>query len=125
MKGERFVILIVDDDPDVIDTMRVVLEANDYVVAAARTAEDGIRRYKAEKPDLVIVDLMMEEVDSGTQLVLRLKALGNTAPVYMLSAVGDELHASIDHEQLGLAGVFQKPVDTALLLRTLRLQLGR
>jgi DNA-binding response OmpR family regulator len=125
MRDGKFVILTVDDDPDIIDTIRLVLEANDYIVVAANSAEQGFKLYKSEKPDLVLVDLMMEEVDSGTTLVTKLKALGNTAPVYMLSAVGNELHHSIDHEQLGLAGVFQKPVDTNTLLKTLKFKLKK
>jgi len=68
----------------------------------------------------VIVDLMMEEVDAGTSLVTRLKAQGNTAPVFLLSSVGDQLDRSIDAGQLGLSGVFQKPIDSNALLNTIK-----
>jgi CheY-like chemotaxis protein len=75
------------------------------------------------QPDLILVDLMMEEVDAGTNFVKELKALGNTRPVYMLSSVGDALTLSTDYAALGLAGVLQKPISPAVLKSTLRARL--
>lgn len=123
MRNDKFVILCVDDDPDVLDSLRIILESNDYVMVSASSAEEGLKRYQAEHPDLIMVDLMMEEVDAGTALVVKLKALGNQAPVYMLSSVGEELSSSVDHQTLGLAGVFQKPIKANTLLRTLQRRL--
>lgn len=123
MSEKRPVILIVDDDLDILDTFRLILEKHDYVMVGAETAEDGLREYKEKKPDLIIVDLMMEEVDSGTGFVRDLQALGNQAPVYMLSSVGDSLHASTDYVELGLSGIFQKPINSETLLTTLRMKL--
>ena len=123
MRDQKFVILCVDDDPDVLDTLRIILESKGYLVMTAPSAEQGLRLYQSESPDLVMVDLMMEEVDAGTALVTKLKALGNNAPVYMLSSVGEELSSSIDHEKLGLAGVFQKPLSAKALLRTIESRL--
>jgi DNA-binding response OmpR family regulator len=120
MQDGKHVILYVDDDPDFLFAVRKVLEANGYVMVEAETAEDGLRAYKASTPDLIIVDLMMEEVDAGTSLVKELRALGNTAPVYMLSSVGDNLTMSTDYTDLGLAGVFQKPLNNEVLLKILK-----
>jgi CheY-like chemotaxis protein len=100
-----------------------VLEANGYVMVEAATAEEGLKVYKKAQPDLIIVDLMMEEVDAGTNLVKELMALGNQAPVYMLSSIGDNLNLSTDYAQLGLAGVFQKPLDNDTLLTVLKQKL--
>ncbi len=123
MKDGKFVILCVDDDQDLLDALRLVLEKNGYVMVAARSAEEGLRRYHETAPDLIIVDLMMEEVDAGTSLVRNLKAAGNTRPVYMLSSVGDNLSVNVDFTELGLAGVFQKPIDNQQLLNVLRSKL--
>jgi DNA-binding response OmpR family regulator len=119
MKDGKQVILVVDDDPDIRDTMRLVLERHGYTAVTAAGAEDGLRHYKTAEPDLVIIDLMMEEIDSGTGLLKELRLLGNTAPVYMLSSVGDALHRSIDTAALGLSGVFQKPIDPPTLIATI------
>jgi DNA-binding response OmpR family regulator len=120
MQDGKHVILVVDDDPDVRDVVRLVLDKHGYVPVTAESAEAALRLYKQQPPDLVIVDLMMEEVDSGTSLVKDLRLLGNAAPVYMLSSVGDALFKSIDYRELGLDGVFQKPIDAATLVETLR-----
>ncbi len=119
MLDGKHVILCVDDDADVLEAARTVLESNGYVFAGAATAEEGLRSYEKAKPDLIIVDLMMEEIDAGTALVRDLKARGNQAPVYMLSSVGDSLSQVTDYADLGLAGVFQKPLDPDRLLSTL------
>jgi DNA-binding response OmpR family regulator len=125
MKDEKLTILCVDDDPDVLDSLRIVLESKGYTMVGARSAEEGLEKYSSAHPDLLMIDLMMEEVDSGTTLVTKLQALGNTAPVYMLSSVGEELQYSIDPEKLGLAGVFQKPLSASVLLKTLDARLKR
>lgn len=123
MRDGKYVILYVDDDPDMLDSLRMVLEANGYIMEEASSAEDGLHRYKSANPDFVIVDLMMEEVDAGAHLAKELKALHNTKPVYMLSSVGDQLHQTIDSVALGLTGVFQKPISFDTLLSTLKQKL--
>lgn len=123
MQDGKHVILCVDDDPDILEALRVVLEANGYIVATASSAEEGLQVYKQVKPDLLIVDLMMEEIDAGTRFVKELQALGNRAPVYMLSSTGDNLYATVDYSELGLAGIFQKPVNPDTLLALLKAKL--
>jgi len=120
MQDGKHVILYVDDDPDFLFAVRKVLEANGYIMVEAGTAEEGLKTYKATNPDLIIVDLMMEEVDAGTSFVKELRVLGNAAPVYMLSSVGDNLTMSTDYTELGLAGVFQKPLNNDALLKILK-----
>ncbi len=124
MQDGKHVILYVEDDADLRDSLRLVLEANGYKMVEAGSAEDGLTVFKAEQPDFIIVDLMMEEVDAGTSLVKDLKVMGCKVPVYMLSSVGKDLGSTIDPLQLGLSGVFQKPVDTESLLATLKTKLG-
>ena len=125
MQDGKFVILCVDDDQDLLDALRLVLEKNGYAMVEARSAEVGLKKYKQSTPDLVIIDLMMEEVDAGTSLVRDLKAEGNTKPVYMLSSVGDNLNTTIDYTELGLAGVFQKPINNQQLLTVLKTKLKK
>ena len=60
MKGK---ILIVDDDPDILDALTVILEAKDYQVITARDGIEGLANLKAEKPDLLILDLLMPKMD--------------------------------------------------------------
>lgn len=124
MEQRKRVILCVDDDADILDSLRLILEGNGYEAVLAGTAEEGLRAYKESKPDLIIADLMMEEVDSGTDLVKEVRALGGAEPIYMLSSVGDMLNAQTSYAQLGLSGVLQKPIRIDTLLTILRDRLG-
>jgi len=56
-------ILIVDDDPDILDALTVILESGDYQVITARDGVEGLANLKAEKPDLMILDLLMPKMD--------------------------------------------------------------
>ncbi len=125
MQDGKPVILYIDDDQDFLDGMRAILEAHGYAMLEALSAESGLRLYKKEKPDLVLVDLMMEEVDAGTNLVRDFQALGSKVPILMISSVGDNLSLTTDYAELGLAGIFQKPVDPKTLLSVLKAKLGQ
>jgi DNA-binding response OmpR family regulator len=114
----------VDDDADLVEAIKLRLEKAGYAVNTAQSGEEGLKSYHAEKPDFIIVDLMMEEIDSGTTLVKNLKLAGNKAPTYMLSSTGDQLSIVTDYKTLGLDGVFQKPVNFEILLKTLKAKLG-
>jgi len=119
MKEHKPTILCIDDDKDLLDLMRIILESGAYRVETASSAEEGLRRYRELRPDVVIVDLMMEEVDAGATFVRDAKALGPTPPIYMLSSVGDNLNLTADYASLGLTGVLQKPINPKTLLKTL------
>ena len=123
MKDGKHVILCIDDDKDILDTLRLVLQKNGYIMEEAESAEKGLKVYQEVQPDLIIVDLMMEEVDAGRNFVKELKIINNKAPVYMLSSVGDALTENTSYAELGLTGVFQKPIDFDTLLTTLKTKL--
>lgn len=125
MENGKHVILCVDDDDDILYALRLVLEKNGYQMVSARSAEDGLKVYKDKRPDFVIVDLMMEEVDAGTAFVKEVRALGQAPPIYMLSSVGDSLNLNTEYGTLGLDGIFQKPLDNNTLLSVLRTKLSK
>jgi len=59
--GEK--ILVVDDDPDILDAITMILESQGYQVVTARDGVEGLANLKAEKPDLMILDLLMPKMD--------------------------------------------------------------
>ncbi|MBN1685566.1 MAG: response regulator [Spirochaetales bacterium] len=125
MKDGKFVVLCIDDDEDVLLSLKMVLEKNGYAVLEALSGEEGLSSYKKERPDFIIVDLMMESIDAGKNFAKELKVLKNTAPVYLLSSTGDELTRNFDFTELNLDGVFQKPIATKHLLMTLEAKLKK
>lgn len=119
MPDKKGLILCVDDDRDVLDFLEIVLTSAGYEFAGADSAEEGLQTYRARRPDAVILDMMMEEVDSGSGLAKELKILGNRAPIFLLSSVGDGLVQTTDYTPLGVVGVFQKPLAADQLLALL------
>jgi hydrogenase maturation protease len=117
-------ILTIDDDADIRAALRVVLEGAGYAVGEAINAEEGLKAVERSKPDAIIVDLMMESIDSGSQLAQQLRESGFAGPVYMLSSAGDTVRYNLDTQEMGLAGIFQKPIDPKVLLTTLNAKLG-
>ena len=56
-------ILVVDDDPDILEAIRAVLEANSHQVITANDVEEGLNKLKEDKPDVMILDLLMPKMD--------------------------------------------------------------
>ncbi len=124
MQDGKAVILCVDDEQDIRDSLRIILEASDYIVAEADSGAAGVEKYSEVNPDFVIVDMMMESADAGLDLAKKLKSLGS-APVYMLSSMTHLVSDHVSPEQFGLDGAIQKPVDPEMLLRTIKKELGK
>lgn len=123
MTDKKPVILAIDDDQDVLDMIRAILEANGYDMLEANSGQQGLQVYKDSKPDFVIVDLMMEKIDAGINFVKGANEFGPIPPVYMLTNVGDDMAKNIDYTELGVAGVLQKPVSQENLLKILKARL--
>jgi CheY-like chemotaxis protein len=86
-------ILIIDDDPDIVEGMKVVLESKNHQVAAASTGEDGLKKAKKQSPELIILDIMMETRDKGFDVARQLKRDNKlkNVPILMLTAIKDKM----------------------------------
>ncbi len=98
-------ILLVDDDIDLLEQNKLQLEAKGYEVVIASNADQGWQLYLREKPDAAVVDLIMEEHDSGFILSYKIKkdSHGKNIPVFILSSAtyltGYKFGASTDEEK--------------------------
>jgi len=124
MRDDKHVILYVDDDEDYRIGIRQILEAAGLEMIEASDGEEGLRKLGEQHPDLVLVDMMMEEVDAGVELLKQIRAVSTTLPVYLLSSVGDTLTMTTSVADLGFDGVFQKPIDADRLMSVIRAKLG-
>ena len=90
MNKEKRKILVVDDEAELVEMLRMRLEANGYEVVTAYDGEDGLAQAEKEKPDLILLDIMMPKMD-GLVVLSRLKSNleTNFIPVIMLTAKGD------------------------------------
>ena len=117
-------VLYVEDDPDFREAVTTIMEAGGYRVLQASSGEEGLHLYREEKPDVILLDLMMEEVDAGMNLVKELRASGEDVPILVLTSLGDALVQSKDFSDLGISAVLQKPVRGETLLALLRSKIG-
>ena len=80
-------ILVVDDDPDIVEQVTLILKQDGHEVHAAGSKDEAEEILLSMKPDLAILDLMMEEKDTGFVLCHRIKKLYPDTPVMMVTAV--------------------------------------
>jgi CheY-like chemotaxis protein len=121
---KRRTILLIDEDAHARAVLRLALEAADFSVGEAANGHEGERTALRVKPDAIVAELMMESVDAGSAVCEKLKAAGSTIPFYIVSTAADALVGWAGLEELGIAGVFLKPIETALMIQTLRTRLG-
>jgi CheY-like chemotaxis protein len=112
-------ILIVDDDPDVVVAGRIVLERAGHSVESASNSVDGLRAVEDWRPDLLILDVMMEEPDDGLRLARELRRKGHSLPILMLTSVNQAMGLRIDKDdEIVPVDEFQeKPADPAVLVQ--------
>ena len=110
-------ILIVDDDPDMVEASRIVLERDGHSVENASNMEEGLRKVAEAKPDLLILDVMMEEPDDGLRFARQVRRAGNKLPILMLTSVNRTLGIQIgkDDEMVPVDDFVEKPLDPATL----------
>jgi len=84
-------ILLVDDDPDFLEMHKAVLLNHGYDVLTATSGQEGLERIRAEMPDLIILDLMMEKHDAGFSFSKTLKTdpLFKKIPILMVTSVAE------------------------------------
>jgi CheY-like chemotaxis protein len=116
-------ILIVDDDPDLTKALKVTLESRQYTVLTAASRSEGMKKIKSNKPDLVILDIVMSTWQDGFEMSRELKAdpLYKNMPILILTAVknktGIDFKSSAgDPNWLPVEGFLDKPVEPELLL---------
>ena len=127
-------ILLVDDDPDMRLSLRLPLEANGYTVHEAANNAEGLAMVKQVKPDLVILDVMMDTTTAGFQLALALHSHDPASeykeflqtPIIMLTAIHSttSLRFGPDEDFLPVQSFIDKPVDVEVLLATVRKYIG-
>jgi two-component system, chemotaxis family, chemotaxis protein CheY len=119
------VVLIIDDDPDILSSLKMTLEAAEYRVLAAGSGAEGMKLFMESSPDLIICDIMMEKIDTGIRLVREIREKNKKVPLYLLSDIGKLTATNIDIFELGCNGSFQKPFNPDELLHVVKQNLAK
>jgi CheY-like chemotaxis protein len=117
-------ILVVDDDALIRSVLKDALEEAGYTVVLAENGHGAITRARADRPDCILMDIMMPDLD-GYDACTVIKADPTIAaiPVYLISATQD-LRVVDRAEHVGAAGILPKPVPIEELLQTVALALN-
>ncbi len=118
--ANKKVILVIDDDPDILDSIKAILSANGFDVVTAMSGKEGIDAVASSTPDLILCDMMMERIDAGTKVAQEIKKSNPSIPIYLLSSIGTATATNIEIDKLGFNGVFQKPVNPDNLVSTIK-----
>ena len=102
-------ILVVDDEPDFLEVITIRLEANDYEVITACNGNEALEKIKSEKPDAVLLDILMPGID-GLEVLKKIRKTDSKLPVYMLTAFSTDERFRMANK-FGASGFIVKTTD--------------
>lgn len=120
-------ILVIDDDPDLVEVIRLTLEASGYQVSSAAGGAEGLTKVKEVNPDLIILDVMMDYTTEGFQVSLALRspdakseyAAYRNIPILMLTALHSTtpLRFGPEEDYLPVDDFVEKPLEPGELVK--------
>ena len=119
-------IMIIDDDIDLVEAMRITLETDNYEVIDSQEGQKGLEILRKEKPDLLILDVMMGSLDEGFHIAYQIRSDEEIKdiPILMITAVGAqtgfEFDKQLDEDFLPVNEFIEKPVNPQILLDTVK-----
>ncbi|MBU8870198.1 MAG: response regulator [Gemmatimonadales bacterium] len=122
----RKTILVIDDDIDLVEIIRVTLENEGHEVIDAQNGKRGMVLAREKSPDLILLDVMMSQVDEGFQVAYELKGDQATQdiPILMLTAVADQtgfdFDPAKDKDFLPVSEFLEKPISPRKLVDMVR-----
>ena len=121
-------VLLVDDDADFVEMNRALLEENGYAVRVAYSGRQCMEEVGAHRPDLIILDMVMENASDGFNVSreLRNSEYTKTIPLVMITSVNDSIPFRIEPDRtwLPVDALLEKPVEPQLLLGIVGKALG-
>lgn len=128
-------ILVIDDDPDLVEVMRLTLEASGYEVFSAVSGAEGLEKVKEVDPDLIVLDVMMDYTTEGFQVSLALRspdaeseyAAYRDIPILMLTAIHSTtpLRFGPEKDYLPVDDFVEKPLEPGDLVKKIEELLGK
>ncbi len=114
-------IMLVDDEPDILLIERIILEKENYEVIEAKSGEDCLEKLKTEKPDMILLDVMMPGIN-GWETGKRIKENESTKdiPVIMVTVKGSEEDMTKSFKYSKSDGHVSKPIITEKLIQTIK-----
>jgi DNA-binding response OmpR family regulator len=113
---DKYRILVVDDEPELVELVKIRLEANGYQVLTAYDGQEGLDKARNEKPDLIILDLMLPKMDGYKVCrMLKFDEKYNKIPIMLFTARAQESDRKMG-EEVGAEAYITKPFEPQILL---------
>ncbi|MBM3248607.1 MAG: response regulator [Candidatus Omnitrophica bacterium] len=113
-------ILLVDDEPDVVKIVKFRLEENDYEVLVATDGQEALEKARKEKPDLIILDLMLPKMDGYKVCrMLKFDEKYKHIPIIIFTARGQDLDKKVGYD-VGASEYIIKPFEPQVLLAKIK-----
>jgi DNA-binding response OmpR family regulator len=111
-------VLIVDDDRDMVEASRMVLQREGHDVSVAYSSKEGMQAIKESKPDILLLDVMMEQPDDGIAMAQDLRKDGFVSPILMLTSISKVAGQKYgkDDDLLPVDDFQEKPIDPSVLV---------
>ena len=122
MKVSTARVLVIDDNPEVVDILATCLREEGYGVLGALTGDDGLKDFILSRPDLVLLDIALPGGMDGMELLKRFHSINPTARVIMVTGNTDPALAR-EALEFGALAYFDKPFDFAYLKRVVAMAL--
>jgi two-component system response regulator VicR len=119
VEREAKIILCIEDEPEMIDLIRLILSRRGFVVRGANSGEEGLKFLKEERPDLILLDLMMPDMD-GWEVYQRVKAdeATKTIPVIVVTAKAQSIDKVLGLHIAKVEDYIAKPFSPQELLNS-------
>jgi CheY-like chemotaxis protein len=126
-------ILIVDDDPDFVETMEITLQGNGYETRTARNGEEAFKKVREKIPDIILLDIMMKTKTDGIWVSEKIRAEEDLKdiPIIMITAVNQDsemakfhLGQEEDMEYMPVNLFMEKPIEAKNLLKEIKKLIG-
>lgn len=123
--ADKIRVLLVDDDPDFIEANSIILEASGFEVLTAASGAEGLKKVEEEKPDVVVLDVMMENTDEGFSVARKIRRnLHSDVPIIMLTSVSQATGYTYNPEEhpdfFPVNQFLEKPVPPMILVTKIR-----
>ena len=114
-------IALIDDDPDIIEANTLLLEAKGFQIVTANSADEGLALVQKENPDLILLDVMMQEPDDGFYVANKLRKIGVKTPIIMLTSVSKAVGYTFGASDiLPVEEFLEKPISPHVLLEKVK-----
>jgi CheY-like chemotaxis protein len=130
MAAVKKTILVVDDDPDIVETTKTILEKAGYKIETASNGTEGLAKARDMKPDLMLLDIMMDKETEGFHVAYDLRSDEKTRDIKILVLTnvgrksGFKFAPETDEDYLPVDGFLEKPLEPKTLVATVKEVLG-